>query len=291
MPTHSDLRRPHRIPCACAWLVLGLAFVLAVTPACVWGQGSTAVNEICSYEFLDLDDPCAVSDANGAPLLSFAAFDANDRILWVRGFESLSRWYEYAANDPCLAGGKSEEVGWALSGGNEEIFWPLRAIVYLCPEYRNVLESIESRPQVYDGSRRIWVTVNIKLTTGESYFDLRLGTLFWNRSRSSAFGGQASWDNFPPLVALAHELIHTYQRAVEDRSGYTSPLQIPAMKYENLMRDAFHRKVPGNGDIRPRPGNAGVLLEASLQYLFDDFDWADWSARYVPLLDVSLEEE
>jgi hypothetical protein len=271
--------------------VAGIVLILVAFSACAWGQGSAAGGEICSYEFLDLNDPCAVTDANGAPLLSFAAFDANDRVLWVRGFESVGDWYAYAASDPCLAGGKTEQIGWTLSGGNEEIFWPLQAIGYLCPEYRNVLESIESRPQVYDGSRRIWVTVNIQLTTGDSYLDLRLGTLFWNRSKSSALGGQAAWDDFPPLVALAHELIHTYQRAVEDRSGYTSPLQVPAMKYENLMRDAFRRKVPGNTDIRPRPGNAGVLLEAALQYLFDDFDWADWSARYIPLLDLSQEEE
>ena len=74
----------------------------------------------------------------------------------------------------------------------------------------------------------------IELTGGDNRFDLSTATVFWNPNVSSAAGGVQPWDRFPPLVALAHELVHAYQRIVEDETTYTSPLQVPAMKEENL---------------------------------------------------------
>jgi hypothetical protein len=67
-------------------------------------------------------------------------------------------------------------------------------------------------------------------------------------------------------------------------------LQVAAMKEENLVRQAFYRRVPGYGDVRPRPGNAGFYLGTMLQYLFDDVQWPDWSLSYAPWLDVFLEQ-
>jgi len=287
------------------WLMLGLVCVLSIPPARAWSQslspaapGPAAedsacdmpVDGICSYGFLDLDDPCAVRDTSGNAVLTFGGFDANDRLVWVRGFESLDAWDVYARNDSCLADDRTEQVGWALSGGKEDIFWQLQAILYLCPEYRNLIEAIESRPIIHDGNRKMWLVPGIELTGADNRFDLSTATLFWNPNVSSAAGGVQPWDRFPPLVALAHELVHAYQRIVEDAATYTSPLQIPAMKEENLIRHAFYRKVPGHRDIKPRPGNAGFYEGPMLQYLFDTVEWADWSPSYAPLLDVFMEQ-
>jgi hypothetical protein len=272
--------------------VLWLLCIPIFSQACVWGQDLAAsgpAGQIFSYEFLDLNDPCAVRNAAGRATLSFAAFDANDRLIWVRGFEGIDAWCAYARSDPCLAGGKTEQAGWALAGGKEDIFWQLQAILYLCPEYRIVIAAIESRPTIYDGNRRAWLVPGIELTGYESRFDLVTAVVFWNPRATLAYDGTASWDRFPPLAALAHELVHAYQRVIEDRPTYTSPLQAPAMKYENLVRQAFLRKVPDNEAIRPRPGNAGFYLGTEFQYFFDELNWGDWSPDYTPLLDVFVE--
>jgi hypothetical protein len=273
------------------WSVCRLLCILCTWGVCAWGQSPATASDpadpIVSYEFLDLDDPCAVRDVVGKTLLTFGAFDANDRLLWARGFASLDAWRAFARNDPGLAGDKTAQPGWTLSGGQEDIFWHVQAIVYLCPEYRNVITAIESRPAFYDGDHGKWLVPGIAFTNRENRFDLVTATVFWNPNVSSAYGGASPpWDKFPPLVALAHELIHAYQRIVEDRPAYTSPQQVPAMKYENLVRHAFHRRVPTNEAVRPRPGNAGFYLGNEFQFLFDNLEWADWSPSYAPLLDV-----
>jgi hypothetical protein len=281
------------------WFALGLVCAVSILPARAGDQHLASADAlgpeapagvVYSYEFLDLDDPCAVRDANDNARLTFAGFDANDRLIWARGFDNLDAWRAYAGNDPCLASDKTGQVGWALSGGKDGLFWHLQAIFYLCPEYRSLVEAIESRPLVYDGNRKIWLTPGIQLTGADNRFDLATATIFWNPTVSSAAGGVQPWDRFPPLVALAHELVHAYQRIVEDETAYSSPLQVAAMKEENLIRHAFYRRVPGYQDLRPRPGNAGFYLGTMLQYLFDDIGWADWLLSSAPLLDVFLEE-
>jgi len=273
--------------------VLYVVWLLGVGPDHLGGQdlavASESLGRIVSYEFLDLDDPCAMSDADGRAMLTFGAFDADDELVWAKGFANVDAWVAYARNDPCLAGDKTRQVGWLLSGGREDIFWQLQAIVYLCPECRNIMEAIESRPTIYDGLRRIWLTPRIEWTTGDNRFDLITAVVFWNPRVTSAFSGGAPWDDFPPLAALAHELVHAYQRVVEDRLTYTSPLQVSAVKHENLMRQAFRRKVPGYERVQARPGNAGFYLGPEFQYLFDSLQWDDWSPSYVPLLDVFVE--
>ncbi|MEN6334105.1 MAG: hypothetical protein ABFE01_07565, partial [Phycisphaerales bacterium] len=274
---------------------LCLFCALLVSDVCAWGQSpavaSNSDEKIGFCEFLDLADPCAVRDAAGKAMLTFAAFDANDELIWARGFEGIDAWCVYARNDPCLVADRTEQAGWALCAGKEDIFWQLQAICYLCPECRNMLRAIESRPTVYDGNRRTWLTPGVATTTGENRFDLLAAVVFWNPRATVAYDGTSSWDHFPPLAALAHELVHAYQTIVEDRPTYTSPLQVPAMEYENLVRLAFHRKVPDNDTVTPRPGNAGVYLGTEFQYFFDDLDWADWSPSFVPLLDVFVEPE
>ena len=316
-PQHRGRQTPRSL--ARLWLMLGLVCVFSIPPARVWGQSpapadavpsaatdpaardlalDVPVDGICWYGFLDLDDPCAVRGADGDAVLSFGGFDVNDRLIWVKGFESIDAWRTYARDDPCLANDRTGQVGWALSGGNEDMFWQLQTLLYLCPEYRNIVESIESRPIIYDGNRKTWLVPGIELTGADNRFDLSTATIFWNPTVSSAAGPGAqqpsglgqSWDRFPPLVALAHELVHAYQRIVEDAATYTSALQIPAMKEENLIRYAFYRRVPGYRDIRPRPGNAGLYEGPVLQYLFDVVEWADWLPSYAPLLDVFREQ-
>jgi hypothetical protein len=274
--------------------VFCVACTLGTGSICAWGQSPVATSaerggQIVSYEFLNLDDPCAVRDADGRAMLTFGAFDADDELVWAKGFANVDAWGAYARNDPCLAGDKTQQVGWLLSGGKEDIFWQLQTIVYLCPECRNIMEAIESRPTIYDGLRRIWLTPRIEWTTGDNRFDLMTAVVFWNPRVTSAFSGGAPWDDFPPLAALAHELVHAYQRVVEDRLTYTSPLQVSAVKHENLMRQAFRQKVPGYERVQPRPGNAGFYLGPEFQYLFDSLQWDDWSPSYVPLLDVFVE--
>jgi len=271
----------------CAVCTLDVALICAREQNLVTAFESEA--RIVSYEFLNLDDPRAVRDADGRAALTFMAFDADDELIWVRGFANVDAWVAYARNDPCLAGEKTRQVGWLLSGGKEDVFWQLQAIVYLCPECRNIMEAIESRPMIYDGLRRTWLTPGVEWTSGDNRFDLTTSVVFWNPSITSVFSGAAPWDDFPPLAALAHELVHAYQRVIEDRLTYTSPLQIPAVKYENLMRQAFRRKVPGYERVQPRPGNAGFYLGSEFQYLFDNIEWEDWSPSYVPLLDVFVE--
>ncbi len=298
-PQDGGRQTPMRL--ARPWFTFGLVCVLGISPARIWSQSGasadviepvaseTSVGVVFSYGFLDLDDPCAVKDANSNAMLTFGGFDANDQVIWVKGFESIDAWRAYAANDPCLANDRTEQVGWALSGGKEDLFWQLQALIYLCPEYRSIIEAIESRPLLYDGTRKKWLTPGIELTGAENRFDLATATLFWNPTVSSAAGGVQPWDKFPPLVALAHELVHAYQRIVEDETTYTSSLQAPAMKEENLIRHAFYRRVPGYRDIKPRPGNAGFYEGPVLRYLFDVIEWADWSPSYAPLLDVFLQ--
>ncbi|HSW01563.1 MAG TPA: hypothetical protein VLI39_15435 [Sedimentisphaerales bacterium] len=273
--------------------VLCVVWLFGMGPTCMGGQDPVVASEsagpIVSYEFLNLDDPCAVRDADNRAMLTFGAFDAYDGLLWAKGFANVDAWVAYARNDPCLAGDKTRQVGWTLSQGKEDIFWQLQAIVYLCPECRNLMEAIESRPAIYDGLRRIWLTPRVERTTGDNRFDLITAVVFWNPSVMSALGGAAPWDDFPPLAALAHELVHAYQRVVEDRLTYTSPLQVSAVKHENLVRQAFLRKVPGYERVQPRPGNAGFYLGPEFQYLFDTLEWGDWSPSYVPLLDVFVE--
>ncbi len=293
-PPQEDRQAPMSL--ARLWLMLGFVCVLTVpaTARDLAGESlalDAPVGGICSYEFLDLDDPCALRDVAGNGLLTFGGFDANDRLVWVNGFESIDAWRAYARNDPCLADDRTEQVGWALSGGKEDIFWQLQALIYLCPEYRNIIGAIESRPSIYDGNRKMWLVPGIELTGADNRFDLSTTTIFWNPSVTTAAGGAQPWDKFPPLVALAHELVHAYQRIVEDKTTYASSLQIPAIKEENLIRHAFYRRVPGYGDIKPRPGNAGFYQGPMLQYLFDTVEWADWPLSYAPLLDVFMQQE
>jgi hypothetical protein len=102
------------------WFALGLACAVGILPARAGDQRlasadatgpAVLVGEVHSYEFLDLDDPCAVRDADGNAMLTFAGIDANDRLVWAKGFASLDAWRAYAGNDPCLASDKTGQVG------------------------------------------------------------------------------------------------------------------------------------------------------------------------------------
>ncbi len=270
--------------------ILNLTYVPIESRVSASALAADGTGGVFSYRFLDLDDPGVIGDAAGDAMLTFGGYDANDVLIWAQGFESIDAWCAYAGNDPCLAGSKTEQPGWLLSGGNEDIFWPLQAIVYLCSEYRHVLAAIESRPVVYDGRAGAWLSLSVELTAGDNQFDLQTATVLWNPTVSYVFGRARQWASFPPLVGLAHELVHAYQRVVENEAIYTSRLQIAAIKDENLVRYAFYRKVPEHDDIRPRPGNLGFYLDGVYQYFFDDIEWPDWSAEYAPLLDVFEEQ-
>jgi hypothetical protein len=243
-----------------------------------------------SYGFLDLRDPRALADEAGQPLLTFAQFDANDTIVWTRGFADVDAWCRYAQSDPNLAGGKTEQPGWILCGGDEEVFWPLQALLYVCPFYRGVVSAVESRPLLYDVRAGQWGAPGIALTDGDNLCYQATAFISWNPTVTSVYDRSKRWHHFPPLVALAHELIHAQQRVLEDEYTYGSTLQIDAMKGENLARYAFYRKVPGNEDLPPRPGNQGYYLNARFNTYFDDMEWADWSPDFSPLLDIFEEQ-
>ena len=284
-----DVRRPARSPKGALATWVALATVLAFSPASAWGQADS--NEpACSCAFLDLQDPNIVRDAEGSPLLTFARFDANDALIWAQGFAGINEWCEYARSDPYLAGAKTRQTGWMLCNGDEEIFWPLQALLYLCPAYRSIVDAIESRPVVYDVFGRTWVAPSIVLTDGDNACRQPTATVTWNPATKAVFDRTKRWHSFPPLVGLAHELIHAHQRVVEDKYAYASSMQIDAMKGENLARYAFFRKVPGNADVRPRPGNLGYYLNSRFNEYFDDIDWSDWSPSFTPLLDVFEEQ-
>jgi len=243
-----------------------------------------------AYTFLDLTDPAAVHDVNGAPLLTFARLDANDVVVWTRGFRTVDDWCAYAQLDPNLAAGKTQQAGWALTGGDEAIFWPLQALLYVCPAYRSIVATLESSPLLYDPFADEWVVPCIELTDKDNVTYQPTGTVRWNPTIASVFDRSQRWHSFPPLVGLAHELVHAQQRVLEDKRYYTSVMQIDAMKGENVARFAFHRKAPGYGDLRPRPGNQGFYRAGNFQFYFEDIDWADWSPAFNPLLDVFEEQ-
>jgi len=295
-PARRNPGRAHARVVAPMSSVIALACVLHLAHLPVEGRVSAsdlaaeATGAVFSYRFLDLDDPCAIRDAAGDAMLTFGGYDANEVLIWTRGFESIDAWCAYAGNDPCLAGNKTEQPGWRLSDGNEDLFWPLQAIVHLCPEYHNILAAIESRPVIYDGRGSAWLSLSVEHTTGLNQFDLQTATVLWNPTTSYVFGRARQWASFPPLVGLAHELVHAYQRVAENEATYKSPLQVAAIKDENLLRYAFYRKVPDHDDVRPRPGNLGFYLNGVYQYFFDDIEWPDWFPAYAPLLDVFEEQ-
>jgi len=265
----------------CVW-VIGPKPALAQVPA----------NEVATaYRFLDLADPCAVRNEQDATLLTFAKFDANDTLVWARGFANIDAWCDSARSDPDLSSVKTEQAGWMLCRGDEDVFWPLQALLYVCPAYRSVVEAIESRPVLLDVRAGVWDAPGIVLTDGENLCYQGTALVSWNPNVSSVYGQMRLWHSFPPLVALAHELIHAQQRVLQDEYTYGKTLQIEAMKGENLARYAFYRKVPGHEDLRPRPGNQGYYLNSRFQDYFDDIEWDDWSPDFSPLLDVFLEEE
>jgi len=269
--------------------VFFLVGVLALShlPVAIYADPGTLA---ATYGFLDLADPDAVQDANGLPMLTFARFDVDGAVVWTQGFESIDDWCAQARFDPDLTASKMEQAGWISTGGDEDIFWPLQALFYLCPAYRSIVTAIESRPLLYDSFVDEWVAPRIELTEGANVSYQPAATVRWNPTIDKVFGQTKHWHSFPPLVALAHELVHAQQRVIEDKYVYASDMQVDAMKGENLARYAFYRKVPGHEALRPRPGNQGYYLNGQFQSYFDDIDWADWSAAFTPLLDVFEEE-
>ncbi len=283
-------RRPDGERDSTCGVVAFLVILFAILPTTVVAQTDPGTLAI-SYGFLDLTDSAVVYDANGLPMLTFARFDANDIVVWTQGFWSVADWCAYARTDPDLAPSKAEQVGWELTGGDEEIFWPLQALFYLCPAYRSTVTVIESRPLLYDPFAGEWMTPRIEWTDGPNVSYQPSATVRWNPTIASVFDRSKRWHSFPPLVGLAHELVHAQQRVLEDKHAYASAMQIDAMKGENLARYAFFRKVPRYADLRPRPGNRGFYLNGKFQAYFDDIDWADWAPPFSPLLDAFEGEE
>lgn len=268
-----------------ALVVLLPGYVAARTAA----PGLNAVG--LSYDFLNLDDPRVVSDVDGAPMLTFACFDEDDSLVWMRGFAHIDAWCEYARDDPDLSARKTEQAGWAMSQGNEEIFWPLQALMVLCPSVRDTVEAIESRPLVFDRFAGAWKTPHIEFTTGQNFCHQPSATVYWNPTITRAYGAPMAWDTFPPLVSLAHELVHAWQRVVEEKQIYGPTLEIAAIKGENLARYAFYRKVPGNESLRPRPGNRGIYRNGTFVAYFDDMEWSEWWPGFEPALDTFMEDQ
>ena len=281
--------RTIRVPGSFLWVVA----VLLVFPVRHAATQTTATGPNAatfSYGFLDLDDPRVVADANEVAMLTFACFDEDDNLLWTRGFANIDAWCAYARNDSNLSAHQTEQTGWALCLGDEEIFWPLQALLYICPSVRDTVAAIESRPLVYDRFARAYKSPHIEFTDGENLCQQPSATVLWNPGLTRAYGAPVAWDTFPPLVGLAHELVHARQRVVEDKQIYGSVLQIDAMKDENVARYAFYRKVPGNESLRPRPGNKGYYRNGEFVAFFEDMEWSEWSPSFNPSLDIFEDE-
>jgi len=286
---HHEAGRTIRLPGLLLCIVLApLLFILGHAAAQIAPADSNAV--AFSYGFLELDDPRVVADANGVAMLTFACFGEDDNLLWTRGFASIDAWCTYARNDPNLSAQKTEQTGWALCLGDEEIFWPLQALLYICPSVRDTVAAIESRPLVYDRFARAYKSPHIEFTDGENLCQQPSATVLWNPTITRAYGAPVAWDTFPPLVGLAHELVHARQRVVEDKQIYGPVLQIDAMKDENLARYAFYRRVPGNESLRPRPGNKGYYRNGEFVAYFEDVEWSEWSPSFDPVLDIFEDE-
>lgn len=266
---------------------LALAVFLAVAWFIPTASAAIDANEaISAYGFLDTDDPRAAVDASGAPLLTFVRFDGDDNVVWTRGFADIDAWCAFARTDPNLSADKAQRTGWALSLGEEDVFWPLQALLYICPAVRDTVAAIESRPVIFDRFARAYKFPHIELTTGENLCHQPSATVYWNPTITRGYGAPVAWDTFPPLIGLAHELVHAWQRVVEDKQLYGSSMQVEAMKRENLARYAFYRKVPGQESLRPRPGNRGSYRNGTFVAYFEDMEWSEWSPDFNPMLDI-----
>ena len=176
---HHEAGRTIRLPGLLLCVVLApLLFILGHAAAQIAPADSNAV--AFSYGFLELDDPRVVADANGVAMLTFACFGEDDNLLWTRGFASIDAWCTYARNDPNLSAQKTEQTGWALCLGDEEIFWPLQALLYICPSVRDTVAAIESRPLVYDRFARACKVPHIEFTDGENLCQQPSATVPWN---------------------------------------------------------------------------------------------------------------
>jgi hypothetical protein len=106
-------------------------------------------------------------------------------------------------------------------------------------------------------------TVNIVLTngTGDNSYWSRTNTLNWDPELTRLYPNSSyrrHWYRVPALAMLAHELSHAHDDLVvspgQPDTMRFDKTEVQAVLAENQARYAFFKKVPGFGNIWPRPG-------------------------------------
>jgi RHS repeat-associated protein len=211
------------------------------------------------YGFLDKDHPSAVEGQ-----VTFACFEDDGTIKWLHGFDTYEAAMSWHRSCFKRAGESYEDmadwVGYTMSNGNEEVFWAIQTLIYLCYEddYKDRISKMEAGG--------VTVSTNVNETSVKaSGYDWGSNTVYWEKGVTSV-DKPADWKYFPDIVGLAHELGHAYDDIVLDTPNtYGTPtnryksgrLAEPvAMEAENMARYAIYRKTtwlsPTGTPIAPR---------------------------------------
>jgi RHS repeat-associated protein len=238
-----------------------------------------------SFGFLAMDDPAAT-----AGMLTFAIYSDDGSIWRTFAYGSLEEWMDdvkSGAFDRFFSEEwKENQAGWKLSGGDEDVFWQLQTLIFLCGDQNFSSDPENSWLSVADWISEIEnaeTTVTLKAWPGAvmpanvGYNVLSHEVSYYPDATSVDGGGSRAWHTFPGLAILAHELEHAHQHVVEGYNPaalrHRKRAEQGAMRVENLIRHAFYTKVPGWEDLVPRPGySIGTA----------DMSWAEWSPYWLP---------
>ena len=215
-----------------------------------------------SFRFLNLDDDTTK--------LTFQYYNKEGEIT-TKSFESWNEWEGWALDYFNGTGddigeiqrrknaGKSTEMpGSRLAGSDDDLFWELQKMAFLCRSVAVMLESID------DMLESTGQTVTIIRTSRFDSYDYGPNILYWNEKKRGMVDyskrgiRQRKWHTAPAMVGLAHELQHCY----DDLAGYSyieTFSETRAMSMENNLRYALFEKDPSSSGVYPRPGLSFTL--------------------------------
>jgi hypothetical protein len=186
----------------------------------------------------------------------------------VKYFASLDDWYAYVKSPRSGLGPEwmETQAGWQMSGGgtedfDEALFWDVQALICLGWEYdfQAIVRALDDKVTIEVISSTYGSKVDSKFVPGAK------GIIYWNKGMSDWFalfeddkenlGTRLGleWYKFPPLVMLAHEMMHAYDYYYPHSSGGQVAQEMYAMAWENWFRYMFYTKVPGYDWVYPRP--------------------------------------
>jgi len=165
---------------------------------------------------------------------------------WVRSFNNLDDFYDWASNDENFTDvWVMSQPGWGLSGGDESIFWSIKALEFMgsfSPIEISIME--DEGWTIFNNSQR-------EEDFGGSANGYRGTTIYWDPEEEffRAEGAEARhWNNYPALAGLAHEMGHAWDLVYKCETTQKS-----AIRRENRARYACYRLLPGYVNIWPRP--------------------------------------